>query len=144
MTLQSHQSINLVYSYSHKDAQHRESMERSLSLLEQRGLLDGWSDQAILPGQPISDAVRSKLDNTDIVVFLLSQDFIASDECMKEWKYTAGLAKGNSTLVRIPIIVRDCAWKELLGSDDIKALPNDGRPIIDFLVTRGFRVGTGE
>ena len=107
-------------------------MERSLSLLEQRGLLDGWSDQAILPGQPISDAVRSKLDNTDIVVFLLSQDFIASDECMKEWKYTAGLAKGNSTLVRIPIIVRDCAWKELLGSDDIKALPNDGRPIIRF------------
>ena len=107
-------------------------MEKSLSLLEQVGLLNGWSDQAILPGQQISETVRSQLDNADIVVFLLSQDFIASDECMKEWKYAAELAKNNSALVRIPIIVRDCAWKGLLGTDDIKALPNDGVPVAKF------------
>ena len=126
------QSYQLVYSYSHKDSLYRESMEKSLSLLERDGLLDGWSDQAILPGQQISDVVRAKLDNADIIVFLLSQDFIASDECTKEWKYATELARDNKALFRIPIIVRDCAWKELLGNDDIKALPYDGYPIAKF------------
>ena len=49
-------TVKLFYSYSHKDYQHREKMEKSLTLLrDQNGILKDWSDQQILPGEHISE-----------------------------------------------------------------------------------------
>ena len=123
---------NLFYSYSHKDAQHRDDMEKALSWLERNNLLKGWSDLNILPGQTISKEIRKKMDAADIFVFLLSPDFIASDECLKEWEYAKQLAAEGKLIFRIPIILRDCSWKRLLNNDDVKALPEDGQPIANF------------
>ena len=94
-TRKSGYSIDLFYSYSHRDTQHRESMEKSLALLKSEGLLNDWSDESILPGRSISAAVRKKMESADIIVFLLSQDFIASDECRKEWTYAGELTSQN-------------------------------------------------
>ena len=124
--------VNLFYSYSHRDSQHRASMEDSLALLKGDGLLVDWSDQAILPGKSISTEVRDKIDNADIIVFLLSPNFIASSECMKEWRRAEKLATENPHLFRVPIIVRPCAWMDLLKHDDLKALPLDGKPVVKF------------
>ena len=107
-------------------------MEDALALLKSEGLLKDWSDNQILPGRNISAAVKAHMDNDDIIVFLLSPAFIASDECMKEWKYAKHLARAGRPLVRIPIILRVCPWLDLLGTDDIKALPNDGLPVAEF------------
>ena len=125
--------MRLFYSYCHRDEQYRDSMEKALALLEQQSLLKQWSDQSILPGQTISTSVRKKMDEADIIVFLLSQDFIASDECMKEWNYAKQLAAPGKPLFCIPIILKDCAWKDLLASDDAKALPKDGKPVAGFV-----------
>lgn len=124
-------TVRLFYSYCHKDARHRAAMERSLAFLKQEGLLKDWYDQSILPGQSISQKVREEMDQADIMVFLLSQDFIASEACIKEWRHAKQLSQRKS-LFRIPIILRDCAWKNLLDSDDIKALPTDGKPVAEF------------
>lgn len=123
-------TVRLFYSYCHKDARHREAMERSLAPLKREGLLKNWSDRSILPGQSISRNVREEMDRADIMVFLLSQDFIASEACMKEWRHAKQLAQRKS-LFRIPIILRDCAWKDLLAGDDVKALPTDGTPLTE-------------
>ena len=122
---------NLFYSYCHKDIQHKVHMEKALTVLQQKRLLRSWSDQNILPGQTISQKVREEMDKADIMVFLLSQDFIASEECMREWDYAKQLAK-EKFLFRIPIILKDCAWKDLLENDGIKALPTDGKPVTKF------------
>ena len=124
-------TVRLFYSYCHKDARHRVAMERSLAFLKQEGLLKDWSDQSILPGQSISQKVREEMDRADIMVFFLSQDFIASEACIKEWRHAKQLSQRKS-LFRIPVILRDCAWKDLLASDDIKALPTDGKPVAEF------------
>lgn len=124
--------VKLVYSYSHKDTQYREAMETSLKLLKSEGLLEDWSDESILSGRSISAAVSQKMDSMDIMAFLISPDFLASDECMKEWKRAGELALHNPLLFRVPIIARDCPWKDFLGNDDIKALPKDGLAIANF------------
>ena len=123
---------NLFYSYSHKDAQHRDDMETALSLLKKDNLLEDWSDLNILPGETISKEIRKNMDEADILVFLLSPDFIASDECMKEWKYAKQLVAEGKSIFRIPIILRDCSWKDLLRNDNIKALPKDGTSVANF------------
>ena len=107
-------------------------METALTLLQLNGLLQQWSDHKIVPGQRISATVRRQMDRADIIVFLFSPDFIGSTECRKEWDYASTLDQSGKMIFRIPIVVRDCAWKDMLGSDDVKALPNDGRPVSDF------------
>ena len=106
-------------------------MEDSLKLLEKKGLLSSWSDQNILSGQSISKEVREKMGEADIVVFLLSKNFIASSECMKEWEYVKELAN-KKLICRTPIILKDCPWQDMLGDDDIKAIPKDGTPVVAY------------
>ena len=124
---------NLFYSYCHKDVQFRKDMEKSLALLKRNKLLSDWSDQNILPGQSISTIIKEKMGKADIIVFLFSSDFINSDVCMEEWEYAKRLMNQEKPIIRIPIILRDCAWKEVLAADDdIMALPQDGKAISVF------------
>ena len=73
-----------------------------------------------------------KMEQADIIVFLFSPDFIASEECTNEWNHALNLASSGKPLFRIPIIVRECSWKDVLGNDDVKALPVDGKPVALF------------
>lgn len=87
-------SVDLFYSYSHRDKKYKEKMEESLSLLrDQDKILKTWSDNNILPGQNIPDKIEEKINSTNIIVFLVSQNFIASRECMKEWFRACEIAK---------------------------------------------------
>ena len=125
-------TLKLFYSYSHKDHQHRKKMEESLTLLrDQDGILD-WSDQRIPPGQDISKKIQEKMRDTDIFVFLLSPHFIASEPCRKEWFRASGIASEKPSIVRVPIIISDCSWKDMEGMSQLKALPEDGKPIKNF------------
>ena len=129
---QSHPPVQLVYSYSHKDSQHRDSMEKALALLQREHLIQQWSDRKILSGHNISSQFTENMAQANIIVFLLSPDFLASDACLKEWSDAKTLALHGRVLFRIPIIVRDCPWKDMLDDDDVKALPDDGVPITRF------------
>lgn len=123
---------SLFYSYCHRDAQFRDAMERSLALLRNKKLLSDWSDQNILPGQSISTEIKEKMNEADIIVFLFSPDFISSGACMKEWEFAKRLMEQGKPIVRIPIILRQCPWRDVLANDDIKALPQDGQAITVF------------
>ena len=124
-------SVRLFYSYCHKDAQHRADMEKSLAMLKTNGCLEDWSDRSILPGERISEKIRTEMNEVDIMAFLPSPDFLASEECQNEWRYAKSLSE-RKLLFRIPVILKDCAWKDLLNSDDVKALPKDGKPVTKF------------
>ena len=125
--------LRLFYSYSHLDSRYRKRMEDALTLLrEQDRILTEWSDAQILPGQNIPEKIRENMNAADIFVFLVSSNFIASEECLKEWRVARDIAEVNQHVTRIPIILRPCQWKDLNGMSDIKALPRDGRPIKSF------------
>ena len=132
MSTKSRFSVKLFYSYSHKDYRYREEVERSLTLLrDQDRILDDWSDQQILPGQRISNAILERMQKTDIFVFLVSQHFIASAACREEWTRAEQICKERLS-VRVPIILSDCSWKDLEGMSQLKALPEDGTPVKRF------------
>lgn len=125
-------TAKLFYSYCHKDIQHKDNMNNALSLLRRDNLLRDWDDQHIIPGKRISSSIRTKMAEADILVFLISQHFIASPECMNEWQQAKPPPSSNRPVFRIPIILEDCAWRDLLADDDIKALPTDATPVCSF------------
>ena len=107
-------------------------MDTRLAVLKQQGLLRSWSDREILSGQRISTAICTNQPEADIMAFLISPDFLASSECIKEWDRAKRLAHTHPPVFRVPIIVRECAWYDFLGHDDVKALPIDGKPIMSY------------
>ena len=80
--------------------------------------LKQWSDRSILSGEHISDAIKQNMEKSDILVFLISTDFLASEACKKEWNYAGQLAQ-NGNQIRIPIILKECVWQDY---DDMKSV----------------------
>ena len=70
--------VNLFYSYCHKDESYRERMETALAPLRANGFLIEWSDRKTITGTPLSPQIISKLDSSDLVVCLVSPDFLDS------------------------------------------------------------------
>ena len=108
-------------------------MEQALSLLRnQEGAIREWSDHQILAGHSIPDEITTNIKKADIIVFLVSPDFIASDACREEWSLARELCTSDPNKICIPIIIRPCPWQELQEMGNIKALPNDAMPVTQF------------
>ncbi len=106
----------------------RAELDKHFALLKRQGLLDLWTDHRILPGQEIDSTVSEALENADIVLLLISADFIASDYCFSVEMHRAMERHARSECVVVPIIARPCDWKTA-PFGKLKALPTDGRPI---------------
>ena len=120
--------IDLFYSYCHTDEFFRERLEIALKPWSDKGLIRGWSDRRTKPGIPLTPQITEKLNNSEVVVFLVSPDFLASDACREEWY----MAKRNAKEIGqklVPIIIRACDWKEFDNMRVYPCLPEDAFPI---------------
>lgn len=81
------QEIKLFYSYAQEDKHYRDELEKHLAWLKRRYRLTTWYDREILPGEEWEQAIDTHLDNADLILLLISSDFMASDYCYgKEMK----------------------------------------------------------
>ena len=72
---------SLFFSYSHADEALRDQLEKHLSALKHQGKIETWHDRRILAGQTFSSEIDSHLESADIILLLVSPDFLASDYC---------------------------------------------------------------
>ena len=114
--------IHLFISYSHQDESYRNELEKHLSILRDNGEISDWSDRKILPGQEWDKSIKKELENAQVILFLVSPDFIASNYC-KEVELKRAIERHDAKeAVVIPIIIRYCSWeKSPLGK--LQALP---------------------
>lgn len=78
----------VFFSYSHEDEELRNRLEKHLALLKRQGLVDAWHDRRILAGSDLDQAISANLESADIVLLLVSADFLASDYC-----YSRGMGR---------------------------------------------------
>ena len=120
--------IKLFYSYSHKDEDDRDELEKHLKTLKNNNLIDEWHDRKIIAGSKWEKEINSEMENANIILLLFSHDFIASKSCQKEVNKALDLEQDKDT-VFIPIILKKCAWTDVTGMSNILALPKDGKPV---------------
>ena len=119
------EKIKLFYSYSHKDEELRDQLETQLSILRRNGLIEEWHDRKITSGKNLHSAIDSALEEADIVLLLVSPDFIASDYCYEtELKKAIELHEANQLII-IPVIIRPVDWSET-PFHQFLAVPKDG------------------
>ncbi len=73
----------LFISYSSKDAEFMKRFATHLEILKSTGIVEPWYDRMIESGTRWDDAIRTEMNNADIIIFLLSPDFIATEYIMK-------------------------------------------------------------
>ena len=120
--------LRLFYSYSHKDEAMREALETHLSLLRREGIIASWHDRRIIAGQEWKGQIDRHLDEADIILLLVSADFLASDYCYAI-EMTRALARHEAghTCV-IPVIIRSVDWSSAPFAA-LQALPKDAKPV---------------
>ena len=117
-----------VFCYSHKDEELRDELEKHLSLLKHKGLISGWYDRKIGPGNEVDKEIDEKLLSAQVILLLISSDFMASDYCYNvEMKRAMDRHKIKAARV-IPIILRPTDWKTA-PFGKLRALPTDGEPV---------------
>ena len=120
--------VRLFISYAHEDAEYLETLLKHLSDLKRQGIVQSWHDRLINAGDHWQDEIDDALRNAQVIVFLISRDFIDSEyinsvevERAKEL-HAQGLAR------LIPVIVKDVFWKACPLSI-FQALPAGGKSI---------------
>jgi internalin A len=120
--------LRLFYSYSHKDETLRDELETHLKLMQRQGLIETWSDRRITAGQEWKDKIDENLERAEIILLLVSADFIASDYCY-DIEMKRALERHETKKARVvPIIVRDVSWHSALFGK-LQALPKDGKAV---------------
>ncbi len=123
--------LRIFYSYSRRDERFREQLETHLALLQRQGFIQEWHDRKIGAGQEWKHAIDDHLEQADIILLLVSADFLASPYCY-DIEMTRALERheaGQATV--IPIILRPVDWHSAPFAK-LQALPTDARPIIEW------------
>lgn len=121
----------LFFSYSHKDEKLRDELEKHLSILKRQGVLDVWHDRRIDVGSNINNEINIHLRNADVILLLVSSDFLASDYCYeKEMKFAIERHNKKEAVV-IPVILRPCLWYDA-PFGGLLATPTDGKAVTKF------------
>jgi TIR domain len=118
----------IFFSYSHKDETLRHKLEMHLSMLKRQGFIEAWHDRRITPGDVLDKTIGAHLERADIVLLLVSPDFLASDYCY-EYEMARALERHDAGACRvIPVILRPCDWRHA-PFGRLLAAPKDGKPI---------------
>jgi internalin A len=104
----------IFISYSKADASYLTKLENHLSVLRRNGTISLWNCRQLLPGEKWDGKIKKELEEADIIIFMVSDDFLATDYIwdieIKRAIERENLDPDNVKVV--PIIVRSCYWEE--------------------------------
>lgn len=121
-------ALQVFISYSHQDEALKDELVKHLSPLKRLNLIDDWHDRKIGAGDQWDMAIADALKNADIVLLLVSIDFINSRYCYDVEMESALDRERRGEVVVIPVIARNCMWKTTEFAR-LQATPTDGKAI---------------
>lgn len=121
-------TVELLYCYARKDKRLRDQLARHLEPLRRSGEITTWCDHQILGGKEWQKEIDAHLNSADIILLLISSNFMASDYCYHVEMHQALERHEKKEAHVIPIILDPADWQSTpLGA--LQALPRDGKPV---------------
>ena len=115
-------------SYAHADEAFKNELVKHLAPLRRRGAISVWHDRRLVPGAPLDATISAELEAADLVLMLISVDFVDSDYCWDK-EMTRALERHEAGEARaISILCRPCRFKDLPFARFVMT-PTDAKPI---------------
>jgi TIR domain len=121
-------ALQVFISYSHQDEALKNELVKHLSPLKRLNLIEDWHDRKINAGDKWDQSISDALQSADMVILLVSIDFINSRYCYDIEMETALERERKGEVVVIPVIARNCMWKTTEFAR-LQATPTDGKAI---------------
>lgn len=118
----------VFFSYSHADEDLRDQIEKQLAVLKRQGVIETWHDRRIPAGAEIDHSISAQLETADIILLLVSSDFLNSDYCYDREMLRAMARHEAGDAIVIPVILRACDW-HAAPFGKLMAVPTDGKAI---------------
>lgn len=116
----------LVFSYSHEDEAWKNLLEKHLNVLAKQNIIEIWTDRQIGPGHPWRKAILRAIDSADVVILVISVDFLISDFILNVEVPRILKRHQNKKLALVPVLVRPCAWEAVDWLRKIQIRPWNG------------------
>ncbi|WP_138497838.1 TIR domain-containing protein [Nostoc sp. PA-18-2419] len=123
------EALKVFFCYSRKDEKLRDELVSHLAHLIKSRYITIWYDRLIEPGLNWQNEIEDQLRTADIVLLLVSADFLASNYCYNIEMSLALDRHNRGEVCVIPVILRHCDWKYQPLSN-LQALPRNGKPVI--------------
>jgi hypothetical protein len=120
--------IRLFISYSHGDEIAKDELIKHLMPLKRAKLIRSWNDRMIMPGEKWDDEISAHLKKAEIIILIVSIEFINSDYCYDVELHEAMKRQEENKAIVIPVIYRNCVWQHAPFAE-LQALPKNAKPI---------------
>src|SRR6266702_4236970 len=115
--------------YSKREREFFQELETHLSNLRRQNVIASWYDGNISPGTDWESQILEHLNTDQIILLLISADFIASDFCYSV-EMVQAIARHDANQARVlPIILRPTDWQGAPFAK-LQVLPTDGKPVV--------------
>jgi hypothetical protein len=124
--------VNVFFCYAPQDEELRGELETHLALLKRQGFVQSWSSRRISAGQEWRGAIDRHLEEADVILALVSADFLASDYLYDVELQRALERHRTERTTVVSIILRPCDYASSdspLRDEVDLLLPSGGRPV---------------
>jgi hypothetical protein len=123
--------LKVFCSYSHRDAKLLDRLDGHMSSLRMSQVVDTWKDGMIKAGSDWRKEIVDALEAADVILLLISSDFLKSDFCQSiELKRALERHETDRTLI-IPILLRPC---DIMGTvlEQFQCIPKGAKPVTEW------------
>lgn len=122
------ESVRLFISYSHRDEDLRKQLDKHLAPLKGQKVIAAWHDRQIRAGDEWANQIDNNLNKADIILLLISPDFVASEYCSNIELEQAMKRHEKGEAIVVPIILEPCDWSWLPFAR-FQAFPKDAKAV---------------
>jgi len=117
--------------FSDKDLDALNELDKAFDPMEYRSEIELWHRNKLIPGDPVEERVKKEIEQADVILLMVSADFLAFDDHKAQLELKCALERRqkDKEILLIPVIVRHCDWQNYPGLQALSALPDDDNPI---------------
>ena len=120
--------VSIFISYAHADEDAKKELDKQLSPLKRSNKIETWNDRELIAGQEWDEEIITELNKSEIILLLISADFIASQYIWDKELAIAMKRHEDGTAHVVPIIMKNCLWQEMPFAK-LQALPKNAKPV---------------
>lgn len=121
--------INVFISYADADEALKVELEKHLKVLEMNNIISTWNDRKIVAGSERKKEIDKHLYSSQVILLLISSDFIASDYCYGDEMHTSMKLHYSHKAIVIPIMIRAVDDWQSTPFGKLEVLPKNAKPI---------------
>ncbi|SRR6266567_2164118 len=120
--------LTLYYCYASEDKMLRDELDKHLMALKIQGRITTWHQGEVQAGSEWKREISVRLKQSDVILLLVSPDFLASEEIYRGEMAQALIRHEQHQALVIPILLRP-ADREGTPLNRLQALPANGKPV---------------